>query len=104
MAHDMTVYKPTNWGQNVDIVIRDDDEVAIPIPDATSVVYEAIMPRGLGTKLWTGALRTDGTDGAVRYTLQPGDLGVAGVWQVRATATGPTYETTSKLFTMEVLA
>lgn len=64
-----------------------EDGVVKDISAAT--VVELKFTQGETEQVVTAALKTDGTDGIIRYVVTANDLNAVGVWEVRARITTP---------------
>lgn len=78
-----------------------EDDVAVPINDATTKEFVFQPPDGISiTK--TASFYTDGSDGIIQYLTVDGDMNVSGLWKLQARIVTPTWNGRSDMVEFKV--
>ena len=70
-------------GTVIEVIIKDEDNVAIDVSAATVKTIRLRNPAGTVMEK-TAVFVTDGTDGKIKYTTVDGDLDATGDWRTQA--------------------
>lgn len=91
-----------DYGFAVEITIEQDG-AALDISDFTDYQMIFVDPTG-ATAAKTAALKTDGTDGIITYTMEEDVLDMAGIWKIYGRVSSASAESTSRPGYMPVSA
>lgn len=106
----LELYSVGDYGSVFDDVIREDPDPTVPYCDAPAknisdaTTRQVVFEKPDGTTVTKTAVNvTDGSDGALQYTVESGLFDAAGMWRYQFTAVGPTYSKTGRRIVFQVL-
>jgi len=98
----MTEVHVDDYGWMLSLSIRDDDGSLMDISYADLVEIIFTKPNNTGNIVRTAQFINDGTDGAIYYVIEEGDIDETGTWQIQVQIKGSTSELRSNIDKLKV--